>query len=75
MLDLIITSYKLSINVSVTYQEYIQFPVDYTYNTYLLIRPRQTDRQTERPKDKQSVTKICCSDNSWKVHLYHIGII
>ena len=32
MLDLIITSYKLTINVSVVYQEYIQYPVDYTYN-------------------------------------------
>ena len=30
MLDLIITSYKLTINVSVTYK----YPVYYTYNTY-----------------------------------------
>ena len=33
MLDLIITGYKFSINMSVTYHEYIQYPVDYTYNT------------------------------------------
>ena len=33
MLDLIIISYKLTINVSVTYQEYIQYTVDNTYNT------------------------------------------
>ena len=32
MLDLIIISYKLTINVSVTFQEYIQYLVDYTYN-------------------------------------------
>ena len=32
MLDFIITSYKLTINVSVTYQECIQYPIDYTYN-------------------------------------------
>ena len=32
MLDLIIISYKLTINMSVTYKEYIQYPVDNTYN-------------------------------------------
>ena len=31
MLDLIIISYKLTINMSFAYQEYI--PVDYTYNS------------------------------------------
>ena len=30
MLDLIITSYKLTINVSIYLEEYIQYPVDYT---------------------------------------------
>ena len=33
MLDQIIISYKLTTNLSVTYQEYIQYPVDNTYNT------------------------------------------
>ena len=28
----IITSYKLTINMSVTYQKYIQYPVDHTNN-------------------------------------------
>ena len=39
MLDLIITSYKLTTKtkVSVTYQEYIQYSVDHTYNTKLNI--------------------------------------
>ena len=33
MPDLIITSYKLTINMSSYFQEYIQYPVDYyTYN-------------------------------------------
>ena len=32
MLDLIIISYKLTINRSVTYKEYIQYPVNNTYN-------------------------------------------
>ena len=35
MLDLIITSYKITINVSSYLQEYIQYPVDYTYNTII----------------------------------------
>ena len=36
MLDLIIISYKLTTNVSVTYEEYEQNPVDNTYNRYIL---------------------------------------
>ena len=36
MLDLIIISYKLSINVSVTYFEYIQCSVNNTYNTIII---------------------------------------
>ena len=32
MLELIITGFKLTINLSVTYQENIQYPVDYTCN-------------------------------------------
>ena len=32
MLDLIIYSYKLTINLSSYLQEYMQYPVDYTYN-------------------------------------------
>ena len=32
MLDLIITSYQLTINVSSYLKEYTQYPVDYTYN-------------------------------------------
>ena len=33
MLDLIIIRFKLTINVSVTYQEYIQYSVDNPYNS------------------------------------------
>ena len=33
MLDLIIISFKLTINVSSYLQEYIQYTVDHTYNT------------------------------------------
>ena len=32
MLDLITASYKLTINVSSYLQEYIQYPVEFTYN-------------------------------------------
>ena len=32
MLDLIISSYKLIINMSSYLKEYTQYPVDYTYN-------------------------------------------
>ena len=35
MLDLIIISYKLTTNMSVTYKEFIQYPVDYTYNGWV----------------------------------------
>ena len=38
MLDFIITSYKLTINVSSYLQEYIQYPVDYTYNIYIEVK-------------------------------------
>ena len=37
MLDLIKTSYKLTINVSSYLPEYIQYPVDKTYNTSYLV--------------------------------------
>ena len=37
MLDLIIIRYKLTINVSVTYQEYIQNPADNTKYISLII--------------------------------------
>ena len=32
-LDLIIISYKLTISLSIYFQEYIQYPLDYTHNT------------------------------------------
>ena len=32
MLDFIITGYKLTTNMSSNLKEYIQYPVDYTYN-------------------------------------------
>ena len=35
MQDLIIISYKLTINVSSYLQEYIQYPVFYTYNKFI----------------------------------------
>ena len=37
ILDLIIISYKLTMNVSVIYQEYIQYPVDYTFNSTIVM--------------------------------------
>ena len=49
MLDLIITRDKLTINLSVTYQEYIQYPVDNTYNNKL---KNQRERKNELRKEK-----------------------
>ena len=37
ILDLIIISYKLTINVSVIYKEYIQYPVDYTFKSTIVM--------------------------------------
>ena len=45
MLDLITISYKLTINVSNYLQEYIQYPVDYTYIT--LTKPQVANEQNK----------------------------
>ena len=37
ILDLIITSYKLTINMPSYLQKYTQYPVDYTYNKFYFL--------------------------------------